>query len=99
MIRNGDWKFIDRYNGPRELYNLNNDPDERENLVDCHDYAARRDELSTALHDWFSQHQTACENAWERDVRGFGQVHPPRRGLNDQKTYVAGGQSMDGTQK
>ncbi|AOZ72125.1 phosphodiesterase [Boudabousia tangfeifanii] len=97
MIRNGDWKYIDRPDGmPCELYNLANDPEERENLVDSADYAARVDEMKTELHDWFAAHQTATENAWGRDVRGRGQVHPPRKGYDDARTYVLENLCLDG---
>ncbi len=35
MIRDHEWKYVHRYPyGPHELYSLNDDPDERQNLVD-----------------------------------------------------------------
>ncbi|MGD2175564.1 MAG: sulfatase-like hydrolase/transferase, partial [Candidatus Brocadiaceae bacterium] len=35
MIRTREWKYVHRYpNGPHELYNLQEDPDERENLAE-----------------------------------------------------------------
>ncbi|MDU0968734.1 MAG: sulfatase-like hydrolase/transferase [Actinomycetaceae bacterium] len=88
MIRVAEWKFVDRYDGPRELYNLENDPDERENLAGSGDYAALEQEMADRLHEWFAAHETALDSAWDRDVRGFGQIQPPRKGLPDDQTYV-----------
>ena len=35
MISKREWKFFHRYPfGPLEFYNLKDDPDERENLID-----------------------------------------------------------------
>ncbi|OKL48412.1 phosphodiesterase [Boudabousia liubingyangii] len=96
MIRNGDWKFIDRYDGPIELYNLANDPEERENLADTSDHKGIQADLKTELHDWFKAHETAQESAWGRTIIGRGQVHPPRRGYDDERTYVTTNVCIDG---
>lgn len=97
MIRRGDWKFVDRFDGPRELYNLANDPEERENLADTktgvhegQSTASIQDELRSRLHEWFAAHETIAESAYHRDVRGRGQIHPPRKGYDDERTYARG---------
>lgn len=99
MIRKGAYKLIDRYNGPRELYDLDADPLERENMVDLPSRAALVRELSDELYEWFRDHETDTERAYHRDVRGRGQVHPPRDGYDDARTYVLGEKSMDGVDK
>lgn len=97
MLRSGAWKFIDRHDGPRELYNLDRDPDERENLAGSNAYARRERELADELHEWFVAHETATERAYERQVRGRGQIHPPRKALSDDHTYVQQPAPFDGT--
>ena len=99
MIRRGNLKLIDRYDGPRELYDLDVDPLERENIVDVPSRAAIVQELCDQMHEWFDRHQTRRESAWGRDVRGRGQVHPPRDGYDDARTYVLEDTSMDGVDK
>lgn len=98
MIRRDDYKFIDRFNGPRELYDLSVDPDERENLVDLPSKASLAQELADELYEWFRDHETDTNRAYHRDVRGRGQVHPPRDGYADARTYVLGEKSMDGVE-
>ncbi|QQO78197.1 sulfatase-like hydrolase/transferase [Actinomyces sp. HMT897] len=98
MIRDGDLKLIERHVGPTELYDLAQDPQERENLASLPAYATVVSDLHAALEDWFAAHENAVDRAWERDVRGRGQVHPPRRGYDDARTYVPGGPSLDGIQ-
>ena len=51
-IREGDWKFIERYeDGSRQLFNLAEDLGERRNRVK--DFPARADEMQTRLHEWY----------------------------------------------
>jgi len=51
MLRKGDWKYI--YNGPDidEMYNLENDPAELENLVESDENVEKRHELRSILAD------------------------------------------------
>ncbi|PSH01665.1 MAG: sulfatase, partial [Nanohaloarchaea archaeon SW_10_44_10] len=51
MLRKGDWKYI--YNGPDidEMYNLENDPAELENLVESDENVEKRNELRSILAD------------------------------------------------
>lgn len=88
MIRNGQWKLVDRYDGPREIYNLNEDPDERDNIAGSKSHYALEQDLSIELQDWFKQHETKMDSAYKRDVRGVGQIHPPRKMYDDKRTYV-----------
>lgn len=96
MIRTERYKLIVRHDGPQELYDLCNDPYERENLSGVSCASAVAAELSDCLHEWFADHQTALNNAWDRQVWGRDEVHPPRVGYDDARTHVRGGLSMDG---
>lgn len=76
MIRSGQWKLVERFEGPTELYDLEADPQERENLAGVVEYAQVQAELSRTLREWFGAHSTAEHDAWELPVRGLGQIHP-----------------------
>ncbi|MBN9644936.1 sulfatase-like hydrolase/transferase [Corynebacterium mendelii] len=98
MIRDNRFKFIDRSGGqPRELYDLIDDPDEQINLVDDPGYQRTVAALADGLNDWFTRHETACDRAFDRAVMGRGQIHPPRKALPDDKTYVTDAVCHDGT--
>jgi arylsulfatase A-like enzyme len=56
-VRTADWKFIYRFSdGPNELYDLKNDPGERQNLVDRPANAATQQELRDRLQKFFDQY-------------------------------------------
>ena len=48
------------------------------------------DELATALADWFAEHEREETSGYERDVRGFGQIHPLWREEPDSATFLRG---------
>lgn len=98
MIRLGDYKFIDRFDGPRELYDFSVDPDERNNVADSPEYSEIQAELATQLEQWFAAHETLVNRAFDRDVRGRGQVHPPSTGYADSRLYVVEDACLDGDQ-
>jgi choline-sulfatase len=50
MIRRGDWKLVYYLDGPPQLFNLTADPEERDDLADKPEFAAKRAELETELH-------------------------------------------------
>jgi arylsulfatase A-like enzyme len=56
-VRTLDWKYIRRFpDGPNELYNLKNEPGERENLVDQKAEAAIQKDLSEKLTSFFDRY-------------------------------------------
>ena len=56
MIRTKGWKYVHRYpDGPNELYNLNNDLDERENLIKESAYNKKVKELRGEMEEWFKK--------------------------------------------
>jgi len=54
MIRTKEWKYVYRHaHGPHELFDLRNDPDERENLAGEPAHQAKARELKGAMDEWF----------------------------------------------
>ena len=77
MIRTETWKYVHRYpGGPNELYDLENDPDERTNLADDAGYAGRRRSLRGELERWFERYADPERDGRTRPVTGLGQVRP-----------------------
>lgn len=90
MIRSASWKYILRSgDGPEELYDLDNDPDERRNLAAEQSYRHQARELEAALRDWFGQHAEPQRDAWKRPVSGRGQLLPAGS-ATDGLTYHSG---------
>lgn len=55
MIRTKEWKYVHRYpEGPHELYDLTNDPGERQNLSEDASQTQRKAELKSKLEEWFT---------------------------------------------
>jgi arylsulfatase A-like enzyme len=74
MIRTERWKYVHRYpHGPHELYDLEEDPDERENLVDDADHRGRVEELRGELADWFGRYVDPQRDGARFPVTGRGQ--------------------------
>ena len=57
MIRTAEWKYVDRHpDGPHELYDVVNDPDDRDNLIDDPAHADRVEDLKKKMETWFQQY-------------------------------------------
>ncbi len=77
MIRTESWKYVHRYTeGPNELYDLENDPDERANLADDAGYAGRCRSLRGELEGWFERYADPERDGRLRPVTGLGQLRP-----------------------
>ena len=77
MIRTREWKYIHRYpDGPHLLYDLVNDPGERNNRVDSPDQAARIADLRGRLEGWFTRYVHPEKDGVDRRVLGRGQLRP-----------------------
>ncbi len=77
MIRTESWKYVHRYpEGPNELYDLENDPDERANLADDAGYAGRCRSLRGELEGWFERYADPERDGRLRPVTGLGQLRP-----------------------
>jgi len=77
MLRTRDWKYVHRYPyGPHELYNLRDDPDERENRADERQQAGRMRELRQELAAWFARYVDPTRDGVALPVTGYGQAAP-----------------------
>jgi choline-sulfatase len=75
MIRTREWKYVHRYPyGPHELYDLTNDPDERDNLVDDPARADRVRALKAGLEAWFVRYVDPALDGTHEAVTGKGQL-------------------------
>ncbi|MCA9140433.1 MAG: sulfatase-like hydrolase/transferase, partial [Planctomycetales bacterium] len=64
-IRTRQWKYIHRHpNGPHELYNLDLDPDEFNNLADDDAHQSKRDDLKRQLDDFYDQYAVDRYDLW-----------------------------------
>ena len=77
MIRTAEWKYIDRYpGGPHELYDIVNDPDDRNNLIDDPTQAERVNHLKRAMETWFKEYVIPDLDGRMYNVTGYGQSRP-----------------------
>jgi choline-sulfatase len=75
MIRNHEWKYVHRYPyGPHELYSLDKDPDERDNLIENAQYDQIVSEMRCQLDDWFCQYSVLELDGSRQAVTGKGQI-------------------------
>ena len=75
MIRTREWKLVHRYpDGPDELYDLVNDPGERDNRIDDPALQALRQALQARLTHWFDCYVDPALDGSREDVRGGGQL-------------------------
>jgi len=75
MVRSREWKYVHRYPyGPHELYDLDGDPDERNNLVDDTGKRAVLDRLKADLDQWFAQYVDPNLDGTHEAVYGKGQL-------------------------
>ena len=80
MIRTEDWKYVRRHHdGPSELWDLVNDPDERQNLIDDPAQAPRVRELRGMLDEWFARYVDPDLDGLNQQVNGLGQMRPVGR--------------------
>jgi len=76
MIRTNRWKYVHRYpDGPNELWDLVNDPDERNNLIDDPSHRDLIGDLKEQMESWFEQYVVDDKDGIGFDV-GAGQHRP-----------------------
>ena len=77
MLRTKEWKYVHRYpDGPDELWDLVNDPDERHNLVGDRAQVSRILEMRRMLEEWFARYADPDADGVKQDVTGLGQLRP-----------------------
>jgi arylsulfatase A-like enzyme len=75
MIRTVEWKYVHRYPyGPHELYDLINDPDERQNLIAEQKHQPIRESLQADLDAWFVRYADPERDGSREAVMGRGQL-------------------------
>ena len=90
MIRTDEWKYVHRYpNGPNELYDLRNDPDERDNLVDDNAHANRVKAMKAQMETWFATYVVPDKDGRDYAVSGGGQLRPVGRNWEDERAPFA----------
>ena len=75
MVTDGKLKLVYRYpDGPNELYDTVNDPDEYNNLYGDPEYAEKTQALIEKLESWFSKYVNPSLDGRLENVRGAGQI-------------------------
>ena len=75
MIRTREWKYVYRHpDGPNELYDLVNDPGERENRVEEAGRQQRVKEMRSRLEEWFDRYADPVRDGKAQPVEGYGQI-------------------------
>ena len=77
MMRTEEWKYVHRYpEGPHELYDLANDPDERANLAGDPNQAEQIGDLKQRLEEWYERYVVPDRDGRNFAVTGKGQLRP-----------------------
>lgn len=75
MIRNEKWKYVYRHAyGPDEFYNLTDDPDERNNLIEKKEYKEIVDELKIKMDKWFAKYTIPSRDGLKENGSQMGQT-------------------------
>jgi len=86
MIRSREWKLVWRYpGGPHELYNLIEDPTEKNNLFNSPGYADKIKTMRQNLEEWYSRYVDPRLDGTRLPVTGRGQK--ARAGEEDAFAY------------
>ncbi len=76
MVRTEEWKYVYRHSyGPDELYNLIDDPDERNNLIEKKEYKEIVEELKKKMDEWFSRYVIPSRDGLKENGSQMGQTH------------------------
>ena len=74
MIRTGKWKYVHRYpDGPHQLFNLEEDPEERTNLLRENKNIEMANRLRKELINWFAEYVVPERDGTRFPVTGGGQ--------------------------
>ncbi len=77
MIRTPEWKYVQRTpDGPDELWDLVNDPGERENRIDDASRQGTICDLRQRMDAWFARYVIPDRDGCKQEVTGEGQLRP-----------------------
>jgi arylsulfatase A-like enzyme len=75
MIRTREWKYVHRCPyGPHELYHLERDPEERDNLYGSADHRVQWESMKAELDAWFVRFVEPSMDGLREGVTGKGQI-------------------------
>ena len=75
MIRNDRWKYTRRHpDGPDELYDMENDPGERNNLAMDGEYAPIIEKLRAQLYEFFNRYADPQYDLWRNGTSKAGRM-------------------------
>tara|TARA_B100001971_G_C18267468_1_gene594936 strand:+ start:15414 stop:15707 length:294 start_codon:yes stop_codon:yes gene_type:complete len=84
MIRTSRWKYVHRYQeGPNELYDLCQDPDETSNLLAPAASHPMAEELRVQMQTWFENYADEALDGRKLKVYGRGQREDLRLSADD----------------
>jgi len=76
-IRTSKWKFTKRFpDGPDDLYDLEDDPGERENVIVDPQHEAVAEQLSRKLKAFFERYSSPQHDLWRGGTTKAGKVIP-----------------------
>ncbi len=77
MVRTREWKYVHRHpEGPHELYDMLNDPEEARNLAGEPGQGARIKELKAIMDEWFARYLDPRLDGLAQDGNSRGQTGP-----------------------
>lgn len=90
MVRTLHWKYIHRDpDGPHELYHLEEDPDEKINLIDNSSVDQVKSYLHAELVSWFNLYVTPHLDGRKWGVTGAGQISKPQAGMQIENAFAS----------
>ena len=88
MIRDKEWKYVHRYPyGPNELYNVQEDPDEKVNLIDEAKYEKIVWSLRSKLEEFFLRYADPERDGAREAVYGMGQIWLAGKASGGRKSF------------
>jgi len=90
MVRTKEWKYVQRLEGePNELWDMVNDPDERNNLIDDSIHTSQIASLKTVMENWFDNYAEPHKDGRYLGITGFGQLGRLDANLEENRKHFA----------
>ena len=89
MLRDNRWKFVLRMGDwPNELFDMDADPDETNNLIDDPEHQELANRLASKLDHWFVAHVDPVLDASRQKVFGRGQLRKIKAAESDAENFA-----------